>query len=216
MSLGMTETCSCHTNFDPYVALPETKRGTFGPSIEGLEHRIIDPDTGRTLPAGEEGEILVRGYSLMHSRYKVERADVFDADGWYHTGDAGRLDEEGWLYFTGRLGDMIKTAGGTNVTPAEVEAALAAVPGVAEAYVTGVSDPDGSAGTQVVAAAVVPQPGEALDEDGVRAALKGKLSAFKIPKLVWVTEKAALPFTDTGKLKKADLAEQLAGQLARS
>jgi acyl-CoA synthetase (AMP-forming)/AMP-acid ligase II len=213
MSLGMTETCSCHTNFDPYVALPESKRGTFGPSIEGLEHKIIDPDSGAEVPAGVEGEILVRGYSLMHSRYKVERAEVLDADGWYHTGDAGWLDDEGWLFFTGRLGDMIKTAGGTNVTPAEVEAALAAVPGVMEAYVTGVPDPDGTAGTQVVAAALVPRPGESVDADAARTAVKGSLSAFKIPKHIWVCEKAELPFTDTGKIKKADLAKLLAAQL---
>jgi acyl-CoA synthetase (AMP-forming)/AMP-acid ligase II len=214
MALGMTETCSCHTNHDPYDPLPESKRGTFGPSIEGLEHKIIDPDTGEQLPAGDEGEILVRGYALMHSRYKVERSEIVDADGWYHTGDAGHLDEEGWLFFTGRLGDMIKTTGGTNVTPAEVEVALAGIPGVMEAYVTGVTDPEGTAGTQIVAAALVARAGERVDVDGLRAALKGSLSAFKIPKHVWVCQKSELPFTDTGKLKKAELAKILATQLA--
>ena len=215
VALGMTETCACHTNYDPYVALPESKRGTFGPSIEGLEHKIIDPTTGEPVAPGVEGEILVRGYSLMVSRYKVERADVFDADGWLHTGDAGRIDDDGWIFFTGRLGDMIKTTGGTNVTPAEVEAALAAAPGVMEAYVTGVPDPEGTAATQIVAAALVPKPGETLDPEAVKASLKGNLSAFKIPKHIWVCEKAELPFTDTGKLKKADLARILASQLTR-
>jgi acyl-CoA synthetase (AMP-forming)/AMP-acid ligase II len=213
VALGMTETCSCHTNYDPYVALAESKRGTFGPSVEGLEHKIIDPESGHEVPRGVEGEILVRGYSLMLGRYKVERADVFDADGWLHTGDAGRMDEDGWIFFTGRLGDMIKTAGGTNVTPAEVEAALASVPGVQEAYVTGVPDPEGTAGTQIVAAALVPRAGEAVDPEAARAALKGNLSAFKIPKHIWVCQKSELPFTDTGKLKKADLAKLLAAQL---
>lgn len=213
MALGMTETCSCHTNHDPYDPLPESKRGTFGPSIEGLEHKIVDPETGRQLPPGAEGEILVRGYALMHSRHKVERSEVVDADGWYHTGDGGHLDEDGWLYFTGRLGDMIKTAGGTNVTPAEVEAALAAIPSVREAYVTGAPDPEGTAGTQIVAAALVPRAGEDLDADTVRAALKGTLSAFKIPKHIWVCEKAELPFTDTGKVKKGDLAKLLADRM---
>lgn len=209
-ALGMTEACSCHTNFDPYVPLDESKRGTFGPAIDGLEHKIIDPATGEELPAGEEGEILVRGYSMMLGRHKVERQDTFDADGWYHTGDAGRFDDEGWLFFVGRLGDLIKTSGGANVTPAEVEAALAALPDVLEAYVTGVRDPDGTAGTQLVAAAVVPRAGATLDVDAVRSELKATLSAFKIPKIIRIVAKADLPFTDSGKIKKAELAAQLA------
>lgn len=213
LALGMTETCSCHTNFDPYVPLDESKRGTFGPSIEGLEHKIVDPESGERLPAGVDGEICVRGYSMMIGRHKVERQDVFDADGWYHTGDGGHLDEDGWLFFTGRLGDMIKTGGGANVSPAEVEAALAAQPDVLEAYVTGVKDPDGTAGTQVVAAAVVPGPGAAIDVDDLRARLKEDLSAFKIPKVVWVGPKADLPFTDSGKIRRSDLATLLAAQL---
>jgi acyl-CoA synthetase (AMP-forming)/AMP-acid ligase II len=210
-SLGMTEACGCHTNFDPYVALPEEKRGTFGPSIEGLEHRIVDPDTGETLPVGSEGEICVRGYSLMLGRQKVEREDVFDADGWYHTGDAGYVDADGWLYFTGRLGDMIKTSGGTNIAPAEVEAALLAIPEVSEAYVTGIPREGGG---QVVVAAVVPHDGRSIDGDEITARLKADLSAFKVPKHVWVCAKTDLPFTDTGKIKKADLATMLAARSA--
>lgn len=216
MALGMTEACSCHTNFDPYVALDESKRGTFGPAVEGLEHKIIDPASGETLPARTDGEICVRGYSMMLGRYKVERQDTFDADGWYHTGDAGWLDEDGWLFFTGRLGDMIKTTGGANVTPAEVEAALAALPDVLEAYVTGIPDPEGTAGTQIVAAAVVPRSGADLDGDSVGAALKGALAAFKIPKRIWVCDKRELPFTDSGKLKKQDLAALLANEAPAS
>jgi acyl-CoA synthetase (AMP-forming)/AMP-acid ligase II len=210
-SLGMTEACGCHTNFDPYVALPEEKRGTFGPSIEGLEHRIVDPDTGKALPVGSEGEICVRGYAVMHGRQKVEREDVFDADGWYHTGDAGYIDAEGWLYFTGRLGDMIKTGGGTNVAPAEVEAALLAIPEVLEAYVTGIP---GEGGGQVVAAAVVPHDGRSVDGEEITARVKSDLSAFKVPKHLWVCAKSDLPFTDTGKIKKAALATMLAARAA--
>jgi acyl-CoA synthetase (AMP-forming)/AMP-acid ligase II len=213
MALGMTEACSCHTNFDPYVPLDESKRGTFGPSIEGLEHKIIDPGTGQELPSGQEGEICVRGYSMMLGRHKVERQDTFDADGWYHTGDAGWLNDEGWLFFVGRLGDLIKTSGGANVTPAEVEAGITAVPDVLEAYVVGVTDPTGTAGTQVVTAAVVPVAGATIDPQLLRSELKESMSAFKIPKVVWVCDKAELPFTDTGKIKKADLAELLARRL---
>lgn len=210
MSLGMTEACGSHTNFDPYVALAESKRGTFGPSIEGLEHKVVDPVTGESLPPEMEGEICVRGYSLMLGRHKVERQDTLDADGWYHTGDKGYLDGEGWLFFTGRLGDVIKTSGGANVTPAEVEAALTALPEVLEAYVTGVPDPDGTPEAQVVAAAVVPRAGVAIEHDEVQARLRDSLASFKIPKRVWICAKADLPLTDSGKIKKTELAGLLA------
>jgi acyl-CoA synthetase (AMP-forming)/AMP-acid ligase II len=210
-SLGMTETCGSHANFDPYVELPEARRGTYGRAVAGIEHRIIDPETGEPQPAGAPGEILVRGSSVMLGLQKVERLQVFDADGWLHTGDGGWLDEDGWLYYTGRLGDMIKTGGGTNIAPAEVERALVQLPGVLEAYVAGAPTDDGM---QVVTAAVIPQAGHELDPDEVRAALRTALSAYKVPRLVWVCQKVDLPFTTTGKLRRGELAEQMALRLA--
>jgi acyl-CoA synthetase (AMP-forming)/AMP-acid ligase II len=208
-SLGMTETCGSHTNFDPYVALPEAKRGTFGPSVPGFEHKVVDPGTGVELAAGGEGEICIRGSSMMLGLQGFERSEVFDADGWLHTGDAGRLDDEGWLYYTGRLGDLIKTGGGANVTPVEVERALMAFDEVLEAYVVGAETDHGP----VVAAAVVPKHGQAVDADELRIRLKADLSAYKIPKVIVVYEKVDLPFTTTGKLKKRVLADQIATRL---
>ncbi len=161
-SLGMTEMCSSHLLYDQYVPLPESRRGTFGLSMPGIAHKVIDPETQREVAPGVEGELLVRGYPLMQGLQRREREDVFDDDGWYHTGDAGHFDDDGFFYFTGRLGEMIKTAGGANVTPAEVEAALMAYADVLEAYVTGVPAPGGG---QEVAAAVVPRAGESLDPD---------------------------------------------------
>lgn len=206
-SLGMTEMCGNHVGADPYEPQPEQRRGTFGRSLEGLEHRVVDPNTGEPVPPGTEGELWARGYSLMLGLYKREREEVFAPDGFYRTGDAGWMDEDGWFFFTGRLGDMIKTGGGTNVAPGEVEAALMALPGVLEAYVTGV--PDG-AGAQVVAAAVVPKGDAALDPAALKGELRKAISAYKVPKLVWVTSKDKLPFTPSGKIKKTDLAVQLA------
>jgi acyl-CoA synthetase (AMP-forming)/AMP-acid ligase II len=127
---------------------------------------------------------------------------VFEPDGYYRTGDAGWLDEDGWLYFTGRLGEMIKT-GGSNVTPAEVEAALLVYPEVLEAYVTGVPDDDRG---QRVVAAVVARAGQALDGEELRVRLKADLSAYKIPRHIWVCRKDELPFTESGKLRKLELA----------
>lgn len=149
----MTELSGNHIGVDPYIAQPAGRSETGGYSIEGLEHVIVDPDTGQPVPVGTEGEIWVRGYSLMQRLYKREREDVFTVDGYYRTGDCGVQYDDGWIRFTGRLGDLIKTGGGTNVTPSEVELALSNCDGVLEAYVVGVEDGDN--GT-VVGAAVVP------------------------------------------------------------
>jgi acyl-CoA synthetase (AMP-forming)/AMP-acid ligase II len=205
-SLGMTETCGPHTNFDSYVPLPEKRRGTFGIPLEGVTHRVVDPSTGAVLPVGKPGEICVRGYSLMQGLYKLERERVFDADGFYHTGDGGWFDDEGWLFFKGRLGEMVKT-GGANVTPSEVETVLLGYPEVLEAYVTGIPDADRG---QLVVAAVVPRGGAKLDAETLRGKLKSDLSAYKVPRHIWVCAKDELPFTDSGKIKKPRLAERIA------
>jgi acyl-CoA synthetase (AMP-forming)/AMP-acid ligase II len=210
-ALGMSELCGNHIGVDPYPPQPPERAEIGGLSIEGLEHVLVDPDTGEKVPTGHNGEIWVRGYSLMQRLYKHEREDVFTPDGYYRTGDCGVEYEDGWITFTGRLGDLIKTAGGTNVTPAEVELALTECDGVLEAYVVGAVDGDN--GT-VVAAAVVPQHGSDLDSDDLRTQMRGRLSAYKVPKFIWITEKSALPFTATGKVKKSVLGDQLSELMA--
>jgi acyl-CoA synthetase (AMP-forming)/AMP-acid ligase II len=205
-ALGMTEACSLHSGFDPYAPQPPERRGTYGRPIEGMTRKIIDPDSGEALPARRSGEICVRGHALMQGLYKVERESVFEPDGFYRTGDAGWLDEDGWLYFTGRLGEMVKT-GGSNVTPAEVEAALLAYPEVLEAYVTGIPDADRG---QLVVAAVVPRAGRQLDAEELRVRLKADLSAYKIPRHIWICRKDELPFTESGKLRKLELSRRMA------
>jgi acyl-CoA synthetase (AMP-forming)/AMP-acid ligase II len=203
-SLGMTETCGPHTIDRMDVELPESLRGSFGHAVPGVEHVIVDPETGERLPAGELGEICVRGYSLMQGLYKVERAETFDADGFYHTGDGGYFDADGVLFFQSRLGEMIKT-GGANVTPREVEAALEAIASIREAYVVGIPDADRG---QIVAAGVVLQVGETTSTaETLRAALKKELSAYKVPREIHFFEHEALPFTDSGKLDKRALVE---------
>jgi acyl-CoA synthetase (AMP-forming)/AMP-acid ligase II len=139
-----------------------------------------------------------------------ERHEAFDADGWYHTGDLGYLDDDSWLYFKGRLGEMIKTPGGTNVTPSEVEAALMADPGVLEAFVTGIAAPEGG---QYVGAAVIARPGHELDPDRLRGTLRTRLSAYKLPRYLWVCAKADLPFLESGKIDKTELGSHLAQQV---
>jgi acyl-CoA synthetase (AMP-forming)/AMP-acid ligase II len=205
----MTEMCSVHTSWDQYEPLPESRRGAFGKTLPGIEHKVVDPETGEELPAGEDGELWARGYSLMQGLYGREREEVFEPDGWYRTGDAGHFDADGWFFFTGRLGDMVKTPGGANVTPAEVEAALMAYPDVSEAYVTGIP----ADGGQLVVGAVVPRTGEALDGDELRARLRADLSAYKVPKHLWVCAKSDLPFLQSGKIEKRELAAMLAARV---
>ncbi|MDG4669393.1 class I adenylate-forming enzyme family protein [Mycobacterium sp. 236(2023)] len=211
-ALGMTELCGNHIGVDPYLAQPAERSQTGGFSIEGLEHILVDPDTGEEVPEGTDGEIWVRGYSLMQRLYKREREDVFTPDGYYRTGDCGVRSDDGWIMFTGRLGDLIKTSGGTNVTPSEVELALTNCAGVLEAYVVGVDD--GENGT-VVAAAVVSRGEATVDGDELRTQVRAQLSAYKVPKFIWIVAKQDLPFTATGKVKKSDLAAVLTGWLAR-
>jgi acyl-CoA synthetase (AMP-forming)/AMP-acid ligase II len=208
-ALGMTETCGPHTWTRLEGALPESLRGSFGSALDGISHRIVDPDTGAPLAQGELGEICVRGYSLMQGLYKVEREVVFEPDGFYRTGDAGYFDAEGILYFTGRLGEMIKS-GGANVTPSEVEQVLVAQPEVKEAYVVGLADADRG---QSVEAAVVLELGESATGEALRARIKRELSAYKVPRHIVVYPSGTLPFTDTGKIDKRKLAEELGDTL---
>jgi acyl-CoA synthetase (AMP-forming)/AMP-acid ligase II len=209
-SLGMTETCGPHTYDRMDVDLPERLRGSFGHAVPGVEHKIVDPETGATLPPGEFGEICVRGYSVMLGLHKQERDDVFDRDGFYHTGDAGYFDADGVLYFKARLGEMIKTAG-ANVTPREVEVELEKLPEVSSAFVVGLPDPVRG---QNVAAAVVLKRGAQLDPDTARARLREQLSSYKVPREWWFAAKEELPFTDSGKIDKKRLAALFAQRLA--
>ncbi len=209
--LGMTELCGNHIGVDPYLPQPPDRSETGGLPIEGLHHLLVEPETGQPVPIGTPGEIWVRGYSLMQRLHKREREEVFTPDGYYRTGDCGIKYDDGWITFTGRLGDLIKTGGGTNVTPSEVELALADCDGVLEAYVVGAESDNGT----VVAAAVVPRGESTLDGESLRAQLRGRLSAYKVPKFIWITAKQDLPFTATGKVKKPELAQQLSGLLAR-
>jgi len=146
----------------------------------------------------------------MQGLYKMEREDVFEPDGFYRTGDAGYFDAEGILYFKGRLGEMIK-AGGANVTPGEVEQVLVSFPEVKQAHVVGLDDGDRG---QSVEAAVELEIGEAMTGDALRARVKQELSAYKVPRHIVIYDTDTLPFTDTGKIDKRKLAEELTRRIA--
>jgi acyl-CoA synthetase (AMP-forming)/AMP-acid ligase II len=210
-SLGMTETCGPHTFERMDGDLPEKLRGSFGRSVPGVSHKVVDPETGRTLGPGEFGEICARGYSVMQGLYKVEREDAFDADGYYHTGDAGFFSADGYLFFEGRLGEMIKT-GGANVAPRELELVMAALPEILAAHAVGIPHPERG---ENVAVAVVLREGAKLDAGTLHARLKDQLSAYKLPRHTFFVTSAEIPMTDSGKLDRRKLQGALAQRVAQ-
>jgi acyl-CoA synthetase (AMP-forming)/AMP-acid ligase II len=204
--LGMSETFAVHSAEPLNVRLPESKAGASGRTVNGYERRIVDPDTGVEVEPGEVGELQLRGGALMSGFYKVPREDVFTSDGFYPTGDLVRVDADGYLYFIARRGDMIKTRA-ANVSRLEVEAALRALPEVANAVVTGLADP--ALGERVVAAVVL-NTGVTATEASLQAALRNTLSSYKVPKDIVFIEEADIPRTSTGKVKLFEVANVIA------
>ncbi|MCY3576686.1 MAG: AMP-binding protein [bacterium] len=196
-SLGMTETLGPHTLGVMGDELPEEKRGSFGWSVPGVEHKIVDPVTGLECPTGQRGEVWMRGYSLMVGLYKVERADAFTPDGWYRTGDSGYFDDDGHFYFTGRMGDLIKSSG-MNIAPREIELVLEELDEVLNAFVCGVPHPDR---LEDVAAAVVVRPEQPLTAEELRAYTADRVASYKVPRHVAVFNTPdELPWLDSGKI----------------
>jgi acyl-CoA synthetase (AMP-forming)/AMP-acid ligase II len=206
-ALGMTETCGPHSIDRMDVDLPKPMRGSFGRALEGVEHKVIDPDSGECLPLGTDGEVCIRGYNVMQGLYKVEREDCFDEDGFYRSGDSGHLNNEGFLFFKARLGDLIKTAG-ANVAPREVEIVIDEQPEVQCSYVVGLPHPDRG---QEVAGAIILNTGQTLDASTLRQRLKRDLSSYKVPGKLFFCAKDDIPFTDSGKVDKRRLIAYLSG-----
>jgi acyl-CoA synthetase (AMP-forming)/AMP-acid ligase II len=197
--LGMTEGGSVVLLSGDETDQPEYRRGSFGKPAPGFETRVVDPDTGETAATGE---LYLRGPYLMQHYHKRSREECFDADGWFHTGDLVRVDDDGFFYFLGRRGSMIKTAG-ANVSPVEVERVIASVSGMA-AYVLGL--PDSERG-QIVAAVVVTPDGASLDVARLREELEAELSSYKVPRRFLAVAAADIPLMSSGKVDIRRLAE---------
>ena len=174
---------------------------SIGLPIPGVAVRIVDPD-GNELPAGEVGELVVKGPNVMKGYFNLpaETARTL-RDGWLHTGDLAFRDEEGYLFIKDRLKDMIITHG-ENIYPREIEELLYRYPGVTEAAVIGRPDPVRG---QMVCAYLVFQDGQALDKKAIKAYLRGKLAAYKIPREY--VQLTALPKNQSGKIMKRMLTE---------
>jgi fatty-acyl-CoA synthase len=206
---GMSETATCVTSAraDEPVAI---RRGSNGAPLADVAVRIVEPGTGTPMPPGTDGEILVRGPSLMRSYYGTEPADCFDREGFFHTGDLGRIDADGRLHFAGRLREVIKSAGAT-VSPAEVEAALERHPRVHAACV--VPGPDPVRG-EVVVAFVVADP--EIDEAVLRTHCRSELAAYKVPRHFFLRSEEEFPRTGTRKPDKLRLRAEAASLLGAS
>jgi malonyl-CoA/methylmalonyl-CoA synthetase len=181
------------------------KPGSVGPALPGVELRITDEQTGTPLPTGETGMVEVRGPHVFSGYWQNEEATAaaFRGDGWFITGDLGRLDEDGFLWLMGRARDLVIT-GGLNVYPAEVEAILDAQPGVAESAIIGLPDPEWG---EIVTAVIVPED-TPPDPEELKAALRRRLAAYKVPRrFVFVEE---LPRNAMGKVLKDRLRKELA------
>ena len=202
--LGTTEAGSVCLASEDEGDQPERRRGSFGRPVPGFEARIVDPDTLEDRPQDEVGELWLRSPFLMEGYDGRTRDDTFTPDGWYRTGDLFHVDEEGFFHFTARAGDMIKTAG-ANVSPREVEAAIADATGLV-AHVLGIDDAERG---QLVAAAVrVPEGATGPSEEELRAALRERLSAYKVPRRVLFLPDDQVPTMSSGKLDARALRER--------
>lgn len=198
--LGATETGSVSLYGDVDVDLPEHKRGTFGRPVPGIETRVEDADIDNAQDA-TNGELWVRGPNIMQGYYGRERWQCFDAEGWFHTGDIMTVDEDGDFYFKGRGGDIIRTSG-AQVSPREVEAAISDVTGGRMSFVIGVPDPERG---QVVTAVLVGDA--AFDAESLKAQLKQRLSAYKVPRRFLSMADRELPTLSSGKVDLKKLVE---------
>ena len=201
---GMTETTGTIVYLPPEDHDPagNARMRAAGLPLPGVEIRILD-DAGNTLPANAVGEVATRSYANMRGYWKLDEATAatIAPDGWLRTGDAGYLDDDGYLFIHDRVKDMIIT-GGENVYPAEVESAVYGHPAVAEVAVIGV--PDDKWG-EAVKAVVVARPGATIDPDEIIAFARSRIAAFKAPKSVDVI--AALPRNASGKILRRELRE---------
>lgn len=197
---GMTETltyCCSTLSTDPL----DVRLGSHGKPLPGVEIRVVDPESGRSVATGVEGELSVRGYNLMRGYLGQPAGAHLDAEGAFRSGDLGRIDADGNVHFLGRLKEIIKTAG-VNVAAAEVEKLLAGHPAVEAAHVVGV--PDASRGELIAAFVVRSAP--CTEQDLVEFAA-ARTARYKVPRWIVFVEREALPETGTGKIHKPRLRE---------
>jgi malonyl-CoA/methylmalonyl-CoA synthetase len=204
---GMTETNMNTSNPYDGARVP----GAVGPALPGVSVRVVDPEAGHELPRGEIGMIEVKGPNVFQGYWRMpEKTKAeFRDDGFFITGDLGKIDSDGYVHILGRGKDLVIT-GGFNVYPKEVESEIDAIPGVVESAVVGVPHEDFGEG---VTAVVVREKGASVDEAAVLGALEGQLAKFKMPKRVLFVDD--LPRNTMGKVQKNVLRDAYAKLYAK-
>ena len=197
IAYGMTETSPVSTQTSVDDSL-DKRVATVGRAHPHVEVRIVDPDTGETVPRGAAGEFMARGYSVMLGYWDDEArtAEAVDDEGWMHTGDLAVMDDDGYINIVGRIKDMI-IRGGENVYPREIEEYLYRHADVVEVQVIGV--PDARYGEEIMAWVQL-RDGASLDADDIREFCRGQIAHYKIPRYVKFT--GEFPMTITGKIQK--------------
>ncbi len=201
---GMTETSPVSTQTRPYDSL-ERRVSTVGRVGPHLEIKIVDPETGRTVPCGQPGELCTRGYSVMLGYWNEpsKTAEVIDSARWMHTGDLAVMDEHGYVSVTGRIKDMV-IRGGENIYPREIEEFLYTHPDILDAQVIGVPDP--RYGEELMAWVRLREGAAELTAEALREFCAGELAHYKIPRYVHVVDE--FPMTVTGKVRKVEMRQQ--------
>ncbi len=205
---GMTESTGAGTGTlieDTF----ENKAATVGQAYPRLDAKVIDPVTGEAVGVGEQGELCLRGFSVMKGYYNMpeKTAETIDHENWLHTGDLATMNAEGYFKIVGRVKDMV-IRGGENIYPAEIEQFLMRHPAIAEAQIVGVPDP--FMGEETVALLRV-KPGASVSEDEVREYCRTNLAKYKNPKYLKLVEE--FPLTASGKVKKFELRAMLIKEL---
>jgi fatty-acyl-CoA synthase len=206
---GMTETSpvSTQTRRDDDLERRVSTVGTVHPHVEV---KVVNPESGLTLPRGEPGELCTRGYSVMLGYWEEpeKSADVLDRAGWMHTGDLATMDADGYLNIVGRIKDMV-IRGGENVYPREIEEFLYSHPDIADVQVIGV--PDEKYGEELCAWVRLVDGADVLTVEALREFCTGKLAHYKIPRYVQVVD--VFPMTVTGKIRKVEMRQRSDGLL---
>jgi fatty-acyl-CoA synthase len=208
IAYGMTETSpvSCQSSIDSPL---EKRVSTVGQVQPHLEIKIIDPESGETLPTMQSGELCTRGYCVMVGYWADEeqtRAAV-DEDGWMHTGDLATIDEGGWVNIVGRIKDMV-IRGGENIYPREIEEFLYRHPAVSDVQVIGVPDPKYG---EELCAWILLKSGEEGDAEAIREFCRGQIAHYKVPRYIRFVD--AFPMTITGKVQKFLMREAMKREL---
>ena len=208
IAYGMTETSpvSCQSSTTTPLDKRVTTVGTVQPHIE---IKIVDPETGATVPRGQSGEFCTRGYSVMHGYWDDEprTREAIDADGWMHTGDLAVMDAEGYVNIVGRIKDLV-IRGGENIYPREIEEFLYRHHKVQDVQVVGL--PDKRYGEELCAW-IITKPGQVVTADEIRDFCKGQIAHYKVPKYIQLVD--AFPMTVTGKIQKFKIRDEMKIQL---